>query len=69
VVVSEVLLSWKMRTGAGNMQDVDTPLYILVPWTATIAICLVFYLYLRFKKGATSKLNGREQFCIKKNNL
>jgi len=55
---SETLLCWKYRYGTGHIDfeaAANTPVYIWLPWTATIAWAVCYWLYLRFMPGHTTK--------------
>ena len=60
ILFSEMILAYKYREGTGNLQDVPTPIYIWLPWTATMAAGVAYWFYLRFKKGHTIKYPGFE---------
>ena len=60
ILFSEMILAYKYREGTGNLQDVPTPIYIWLPWTATMAAGIAYWFYLRFKKGHTIKYPGFE---------
>ena len=50
ILVSEALVCWKYRKGTGNIRDVETPLWISVPWTLFFITIISFWCYLRFFK-------------------
>ena len=54
IILLETLCSIKFSKNAGHMLDNPTPLYISIPWEILIASCGSFYVYLRYKKGATT---------------
>lgn len=55
-LTSEVLLCWKYRMNTGHINfDAKTPIYIWLPWVATFGAAIIYWLYLRFKPGHTTK--------------
>jgi len=55
ILLIETLCCWKFRENAGNIIYAETPFYIWMPWTFGITSIFVFWFYLRFKKGHTTK--------------
>ena len=53
-----MLLAYKYREGTGNLMDVPTPIYIWLPWSSVLLGGVIFWFYLRFKKGHTVKYPG-----------
>jgi hypothetical protein len=60
ILFTEMLLTYKYREGTGNLVDAPTPWYIWLPWTSVILGSILFWFYLRFKKGHTVKYPGYE---------
>ncbi len=54
------MISWKFRHDTGHIQDVETPLYITIPWIVAIVVSVGYYLYLRFKNNRTTKYGDSE---------
>lgn len=55
-LTSEVLLCWKYRMNTGHINfDAETPIYIWLPWVGTFTAAVMYWLYLRFKPGHTTK--------------
>jgi len=56
ILVSEALMCWKYRKDTGHINmDAKTPFYIWFPWTASFVFGFLYWVYLRFKKGHTTK--------------
>jgi hypothetical protein len=56
ILATEALLCWKYREDTGHIiMDAVTPAYIYMPWIIGFSSILIFWLYLRFKKGHTIK--------------
>ena len=58
ILSSEMILAYKYREGTGNLLDNPTPCYIWLPWSTVILSGVLFWFYLRFKKGHTVKYPG-----------
>ena len=58
ILSSEMILAYKYREGTGNLLDNPTPWYIWLPWSTVILSGVLFWFYLRFKKGHTVKYPG-----------
>lgn len=54
-LITEAILCYKYRYGTGNIMSNPTPLYISLPWSIYLGLSIFFWLYLRFKPGATKK--------------
>jgi len=68
ILFTEIILCWKYRAGTGNLIDAATPIYVWLPWTAVFVGCIIFWFYLRFRKGHTVKYPGYEgQFTSARN--
>ena len=61
ILVTEMIMCFKYREGTGNILYNPTPWYIWMPWTGSILAAVLFWFYLRFKKGHTVKYPGYEQ--------
>ena len=55
ILFLEVLCSYKFRHNAGNTLQNPWPLYISVPWLTLLFVCVIYYLYLRFKPNHSTK--------------
>ena len=55
-----MILAFKYREGTGNLIDAPTPIYIWLPWSASLVGSIVWWFYLRFKKDHTVKYPGYE---------
>lgn len=56
ILFSEMILCWKYRKGTSHIQEnAVTPIYIWLPWTVFFLGIGAYWLYLRFKKGHTTK--------------
>lgn len=54
LIIAELVIIVKYWKDAGNMTDNPTPVYVWLPWSIIVAMCIGFYLYLRFKKDRTT---------------
>ncbi len=56
IVVMEVLLIYKFRHNAGGLvEDRETPALTVLGWLGSIHFLVGYYLYLRLKRGHTTK--------------
>lgn len=56
ILFTEIGLCYKYRKNTGNIiEDAVTPWYIWVPWTGSLLAIALYWMYLRFKEGATVK--------------
>ena len=58
----EAFVALKFMEGSGNMIEAPTPVYIWLPWSAIVTFIVVYYIYLRFKKDATTLTTGNEYY-------
>jgi len=58
-LITEAILCYKYREGTGHLEDGPTPLWVSIPWTIYALFTAGFWLYLRFKPGATVKFLNR----------
>lgn len=49
---TETFISIKFMKNAGNIQYVDTPFYILIPWVSFVSFVGIYYFYLRLCKSS-----------------
>jgi len=69
ILGSEAILCWKYRYGTGHIDfeaAANTPVYIWLPWTATIAWAVCYWFYLKFMPGATTKYPLKEYKKVEK---
>ena len=56
ILLTEAILCWKYRGDTGHINhDAVTPMYIWLPWLLTFTFIIVYWLYLRFKPGHSTK--------------
>lgn len=65
-LTTEAILCYKYRKGTGNIMYGPTPLYISLPWAIYLGFTIFFWLYLRFKPGATKKFLEKPEVSPKK---
>jgi len=56
--LSEAILCWKYRENTGHINKdaaLNTPIWNWGPQAGVVIWCIVFWLYLRFKTGHTTK--------------
>lgn len=53
---TEVILCWKYRMDTGHINfEAETPIYIWGPWVGIGTLAVLYWIYLRFKPGHTTK--------------
>lgn len=66
VITVECFVSYKFRLGTGNMnENVETPIYKIIPWAIVIISAVAYYLKLRLSKNRTRKFKDAIQAQIK----
>ena len=56
IMCTEVMIVYKYRKDTGHInEDVHTPFYIWFPWVAWYSSMILYWVYLRFKPGHTTK--------------
>ena len=56
ILITESICNWKYRKNTGHIiEDAVTPFFIWGPWALFYGSMCVFWVYLRFKEGATVK--------------
>lgn len=58
VLITESLMCWKYRYNTGHINfeaAAETPFYIWGSWVGTFALGVMYWIYLRFKTGHTTK--------------
>jgi len=55
VVAIETLIIYKHSENTANLVDTPTPYWISIPWSSILIFSICFYIYLIWKKDATTE--------------